>query len=274
MPKYSKIGAELQERGLKDVVFTAMMGVSDSQKQKLPDRLKKHFKTANVARRFVTKSTFEDKRELLQYLELKTFLVVCPEGIGGVNKFLDVYGKFKERNVSDGLYHAAKNMVYVTDDKQFAYVLGNMAQSITSIPYEQHLELQRVGSIFKKWSRKLPHSEDENFDYYSQVIAKTILWSGMQFEKTEAAIGLSSHLLKVLYFFYSNRTKYAPVEDIIYYFNGFVSKTKVASAIKELLRLSMIQKTFDWRKKEYTITKVGIRTVHQFRDRVLKSFNF
>lgn len=274
MGKSAKIGSELQERGLKDVVYTGMMGMSQDQKSKLPPRLKKHFKSPGAAKRFVEKSTFEQKREMLQHFEISSFLVLCPNGYMGVKKFLEVYGEFDNKLKADGLKKAAESGIYVTSDTEFEYTLGNLAQNLTSIPYQKHLELQRVGSAFKKWSRKVNSTAEDDVEYFAQVIAKTMLWATMFFEKSDSVVNLDVHILKLLFYFYSTRTKYNSIDDVEYFFEGFLSKTKIREGLKKLIELNMIQKTFDWRKKEYTITKVGIRTVNQFRDRVFKSYNF
>lgn len=264
----------VQEKGLNEVLYTAIMGMTQDQKNYLPDRLKRHIKTSKRAQNFVAKSSLDLKREFLQYLEYSCYVVICPAGATGARKFKQIFEEFANGNIQNGLIEAAKNGVFVTGDKEFSFLLGRLAQGMTTSAYAQNLELMRAGSLLKKWPKRLTQNEDDDYPTTADLLAKIILWSSINMERSELAVGLSSDQLKVLIFMYINRQGYIKKETIVTYFSSLISGLKMTSTMKFLAENQLIQKHVDWRKKEYTITKLGIQTVHQFRDRVLKSFNF
>jgi len=263
----------IQETGLNEVLYTAIMEMSLDQKKGIPDKFKKHLNTAKRAQNFIQKSSTDQKREVLQYLEYCSFMVISPAGSTGIRRFEKVFKEYKSGNVLEGLKQAARTGVLVIADREFSYLLGKMSQSMISGTYAKNHELIRVGNVINKWPKKIKH-EDEDYDYLSNAMAKTILWSGICLEQSESSIGLSSDIIKMLSFLYIKKDTYVNREEISNYFVGLIVEKRIISNIKYLSDNFYIQKHFDWRKKEYTITKLGIRTVHQFRDRVLKSFNF
>jgi len=264
----------VQEKGLNEATYTAIMAMSQDEKNSLPDRLRNHIKTAKKAQNFVIKSSTDQKRELFEYLDYCFYSVIAPAGATGIRRFNQVFEEYRNGNVLNGLFEAAKTGIFVTGDKEFSFLLGKMSQSMTTAPYAQNLELIRAGNILKKWPTTLNHDDLDEYDFAADLMAKIILWAAINFEQSESAIGVLPEMNKMLFFMYINRNKYIKKETMVAYFNGLIGGQKALAAIKFLVDKKFIQKHVDWRQKEYTITKLGIRTVHQFRDRVLKSFNF
>lgn len=263
----------VDERGLNEATYTAIMVMGQDEKNSLPDRIKKHVNTAKKAQNFVNKSSLELKRELFEYLRYSIYFILAPVGIEGERKFLKAFEEYKNGDIQSGLREAAKSGIYVCSDREFSFLLGQMSQSMTTAPYAKNHELVRAGNVLKKWPVKLANNDDE-YDTDAEAMVKIILWSEINFDETESAVGLSPESLRVLFFMYLGRRRYLSRESIGNFFTNQMGSPKMGAIIKFLSDKFFIQKHVDWRKKEYTITKLGIRTVHQFRDRVLKSFNF
>lgn len=267
----------VQEKGLNELIYTLAYCLTDDQKSVLPYAYLDQIRTAKKARRFANKSSTDQKREFLSYLGLSSFFVIANLENQTASNLKEVLTEYKKGSQVGALKKLAEDGVFVSSDKEFVYLLGMLSQSITTPTYSMNLELMRVGYHLRRWPKKMKSEldeESEDLKISADVIAKLILFSEINFDFTEIISGVLKNEMKLLYFMYFKKGQYLSLEEMKNYFLGNMPGTKIAVSLRRLIDSQMMRKNTDWEHKEYTITKLGIRTVHEFRDRVLKSFNF
>lgn len=265
------------ENSLNEYVYSLIMAMTNDQKKQLPEFLYKKINTANRAANFCHKSSTDQKRELLSYLGVGFFWTFAGVGKISQKEYVDVLKEFKKDNTTWGIKTMIEKGVYVTMDKNYVWALERMAQSTQTGVYSKNLEVDTAGRHIKNWPKRLTHDEQQESEEMLKsvdVINKMIAATLNQAKYIESGLGLKEEEMKVLLHFDSNRNQYISYARIKNVFLGSISSRKLSSSVASLLKSMLIQKHVDWRRKDYTITKMGIRKIHEFRDKVLKSFNF
>lgn len=262
-----------QERSLNEFVYTVVMNMSNQQRQGLPDHLRIHTSTQKRFHKFIEKSNTDQKRELLNHANLSSFLVIAPMGITGNKDCEEVITKFKNNDIQDGLRQAVKSNFFVSSDADLAFALGRLSQTMNGVPYIQNLELKRAAEAVRRWSKKLPVS-DEVDDESIDLIHRILLWSGINWEQSASVVGLEADHLKMLFYLYTLRNRFTSKEKMDGFFAGIIPLQRMKGIYVILRNEMLIQHQYDNKNVGYVITKKGIRICNQFRDRVLKSINF
>lgn len=263
-------GSLAKEQNLKEFTYTAIMSMTAEQKKALPDHVRLRINTTKKAKKFVAKSSTDQKRELFSYLNLSSFFIVGPAGIRGNTAFIELIEKFKNDDIVGGIRQAANSGIFVTADKEFVFALGQMSHATAGVPYIQELELKRAATLFKTWEKSI----DEDDDSGAMDIANFLLSAGLSWQKAKLSTDLTDQHFMVLLYLYVRRLSYVQRKQINEYFNGIIPYKRMPSVYRTLLVGKYIQPHIDYRKESYTITQLGIRTVCQFRNSVLKSSNF
>jgi repressor of nif and glnA expression len=66
---------------------------------------------------------------------------------------------------------------------------------------------------------------------------------------------------------------YRSYEEICNHFGRKIMKRAIAGAMRRMNERQLIQKHSDWDSRKYTITKLGLRAVQEFKTRVFQAFN-
>lgn len=265
------------ESGINELVYSLILAMPEDKRRELPEYLRRKINTEKRAGNFAFRSSTDQKRDLLSHLGVEFFWVFVDVNKTTTQEYLTLLKEFKKDNPITGLKTMVEKGVYVTSDKNHVWLLGRMAQSVQTGIYSKNLELVTIGKHIRKWPKKLPsEDQDEVDDMVASVATINKLISGAinEYRYAESALNITQEELRILLYLDAYKSQYVARSRLSNIFLGSISAKKLGVCEKDLLEKRMIQKPIDWRKKEYTITKIGIRTVHQFRDRVLKSFNF
>lgn len=265
------------EAGINELVYSLIITMPEDKRRELPEHLRKKINTEKRAGNFAFRSSTDQKRELLSHLGVEFFWTFVAINKTTTQEYFTLLKEFKKENQVTAIKDMVEAGVYVTSDKNHVWLLGRMAQSTQTGTYSKNLELATIGKHIRKWPVKLKSEaqfETEDLIESASVINKLISGTINQYRYAESSLDISQEELRILLCLDAYRSGYVSHAKLSNTFLGSISGKKLSTAEKDLMKKLMIQKHVDWRKKEYTITKLGIRTVHQFRDRVLKSFNF
>jgi len=269
-------GIAIQERSLNEFLYTVIMTLTKEQKDSLPKRIRLKINTVQRAKKFIEKSSTDQKRELLMHLEISSFFVVLPMGITAAKQFVEVIKMFTHEDVAVGVREAAKAGVFVIEDSEFEFGLRRMAQTMTKPPYVQHLELKRAGNAIVKWSTKLnlPESELDATEEDVNAVIKFLIGIGFYWPRLEELMKLDKEQMLVLLFFFMHRNKYIERSKVDLYFSTVIPKSRRSWITTVLTKKLYLQSYDDGKTTKFTISKLGIRAVSDFRDKLLSTINF
>jgi hypothetical protein len=264
------------EAGINELVYSLILCMSEDERRGLPEYLRKKINTEKKAASFAYKSSTDQKRDFLSHLGVGFFWTFAAVNKLTTPEYLAVLKEFKKDSLNSSIKEMINKGVYITSDKNHVWLLSRMSQSTQTGTYAKNLELHTIGKYVRKWSIKLKSKEQSETDEMIEsvgVVNKLILSTINQYRYTEN-LNITKEELKMLLYLDANKFSYISHSKLASVFLGSISGKKLSISEKDLLKKMMIQKHVDWRKNEFTITKLGIRTIHQFRDRVLQSFNF
>lgn len=230
-------------------------------------------------RHFITKASMEEKDEMLVQLGVEWVKVYFDTGYPQKRYLRSIFEEYDiEKGGSPSLISTLiKNRVFVTGDKQFAALLGAMAQLQNHSIYSQSLLLSKAGYHLEKWKKESKDSDsimaNENIKKADQLVAT--FFSVMQsYECVEGLLGIHKNDIRILFYLYGRRNKYTPFDTIFGKFIGEMRKEKITTTIRRLHQSQMIAKSAKKEERQYLITASGIMLVNTFFQNILKANTF
>lgn len=267
----------LVDPALSEFIYTVAMTAPVSIKRRLPLNYFKAVLTEKAAKRFSITSSTDQKKEFLEYMGFRHFSVVTNiENIWNTG-FKELLKSYDKGTISATVKEIVEAGIYITSDKELVHIFTRMSHNIATQLYRMEQEVVRIKKAQAKWSSQLGAveiGESESEKESSQKFIKMTICVINDFVNADKYLEVGAYEVAVLNLLYVNQNSYISHDEITKQNVGLIPLNKATQVERKLLELSMIQPHVDWRKKEFTITSRGIRTVHQFRDRVLKSFNF
>jgi hypothetical protein len=261
------------ERGLNEFVYSLVLNMPLDKLRILPDHLRKKINTPKKASKFAYRSSTDEKRELLSYLDITFFWTFAAIDKITSKEYFGVLKEFQGRSQSEAMSQIIDGQIYVTTDKNHVHLLGRVAQNTQTGAYTKNLELTTLGNYIKKWPKKIKYPEQEESEEIleSMMVINRLMYSTIEkSRRSEYLIGVTPEELELLFFFENKRSAYFHFDTLVDSFMGYIPARRMSSIINSLVKKMMIQKHIDWRKREFTITKLGIRSIHKFRELVLK----
>ncbi len=263
-----------QELALSELIYSIARNAPLSLKRTLPMRLYRAISNEKAAKKFSVQSSYEEKREFLSYMGVKHFIVFANVDKITGGDFKEILQDFANGNPAAASKKIADLNIYVSSDKQYVELLGITAQSISSPRYSLNMELLRTGYHLQKWHRELKHQDhkklrdETEFDReFFRLLENTLT----AYDMCESWFGITEHELKILLFLKIKSFTYASHEDLVGRFVGSMTPNQVAKAKRSLLKAFLIEKHYEPKKQEYTITARGILVVNQFKDKIINS---
>jgi hypothetical protein len=262
------------ENGINELTYSIIRVMPDDDKKSLPGYIYKQMNTANRAAKFAYKSSTDQKREFFSYLRIGFFWTFAAVDKVTAKEYIAVLKEFRKDNHMPAMKDMVDHGLYITTDKNHVWLLGRMAQCTQTGAYTRNLQLGTLGAHIRNWPKKLNLEEvtesdelTESVKLINKVMANTI----SQFRYVDSLMEVNEEEMRMLLFLDSNKDYYMSHNRISNEFLGSISKKKISFTEKSLLKKMYIQAHVDWRKNEFTITKLGIRIVHKFREQVLKA---
>lgn len=260
---------------LNDFVYDVLYHASVDQKKKLPKRYAKKVRTHFAARKFVDKSYFEEKMEILQALGYNWFFLFFENTRQHGRSLKEIFEKYRidDRSLAQ---QVLESKVYVFSDKKFAHHLGVMSDSANSPQYTQSLLLNKAAYHVEKWKKemKAPITDTARTHLViSKYLVEMALNMLLQIEYTED-FGMPRNDFKILSYLYIKQHTFVEYGKIVQRFPNNLSLAKITGALRRLFQSGMIITTPVAFEKKYQITALGINTIANFYKNVLKANEF
>lgn len=223
------------------------------------------------------KSSIDEKLHFFNAIGLNCGLTVFPDKVKSGASLKEILRKYDEEKRAAAQKDQANLGFYVTTDRDTAYLLGNMSMTINHQSYIRALDYNKTGYSIKNWSKVLDSpGQAQTLEVLenTKVVSDTILQAGLAFGVVTQLFEVNECQLKILMFMYQRRQSYVFRDDIVAYFYGYESKTRMARAIKKLILSDYLEKHQDWQTYQYRISSKGIVVVSEFVNRVLKQSQF
>lgn len=261
---------------LSELIYTLVMELSREQKREIPLIFLKKLNTAKKAAKFATESTLEQKREFLSYLGFYSFFTLIDgKDITPLN-FREVFKDIKREKPKSMVEEMVKKGFYISSDLDFAHALTLLSAAKNSASYKMHMQLRRIGYQLKKWPKTLVNKNATEVVelYESDELVDSLIAGTLDIiDMVEAAANVEKEEFKVLLYLKQNIGTYKSYQDICDHFRSKLMKRAIAGAMRKMKERQLIQKHPDWQKREYTITKLGVRAVQDFKGRLYQSVN-
>lgn len=265
--------AELFEIPIAQFLYTCIYNMTTREKSNIPSHLYQQINTEKKAKRFCEKSSTDQKREFFSYLDIGFFWTFVNAPNITAKQYLSIMKDIKKEHPVGALKEMCDRGMCITSDDEYIFLMGQMSRMVTSNVYVKNQELLRIGSGIKKWSKKLkPDDEDSSDEIFS---ALRIIDAAYEKERhIPELLGISVFEYRILSFLYVSKDKYVPFKKIWDRFAGDIPQRKITSGQIKLAKALLIQRHYDWQKKEYIITRAGIRLVNEYLLAIQKSFKF
>lgn len=249
--------------------------MTDKKSKLLPARLYRQMNTEKKAKKFAYKSSTDEKREFLSYLDIGFFWTFAAVKEFTSRDYLPILKELKKDNPVAAVDIMCDRGISVSTDLEYVNRMTQMSHVSSSGAYVKSMERARLGAITKSWSRKFsPDTDSEDVDNSAKVLAKYNESFIRIHRYIESLIGISENEYRVLNMLYERKGKYVELEEIWEYFSGEIGQRKLSFGVNVLMKEFLIQKYYDFSSKKYTITKSGVRLINEFQNRILKSSNF
>jgi len=263
---------------LAEFTYTIAREAPISLRRLLPEKYYRAINSEVGAMKFATRSTFEQKREFFSYLGVEHFTIFADMRRGEATDFREILRQFDTEDKPHVLLRKlADANVYISSNKEFCSLLGFASQVIDTDGYNRNMELVRTGYHIKGFKNKITipeYVEGVKEKDAAMALIKTIRGVLGANNYCKDITGVDSEGLQILIYLYLNKHTYFTQEKLSEVFLGEISGRKIAASRLMLMKEMLIQKHPSQNRNDYTITAKGILIVNQFRDKVIKSFDF
>lgn len=277
MPRIKETLDAVPDTGLSELIYTLITELSKEQKKEFPLVLLKKINTAKKAAKFATSSTLDQKQEFFSYLGFYSFFTL----IDGIDvtplNFRETFKSLKKEKPLSMVEEMVNKGFYITSDLDFTYSLSLLSAAKNSSFYKAGMQLRRTGYHLKKWPKKITHPKEEEITDLkeSDMVLDKVMGATLEtFDMVDVASDVEKDEFRILLFLKQYQGFYKTYEEVCDHFGRRFMKRAIAGAIRKLKEKQMIQKHVMSDKREYTITKMGIRAIQSFKTRVFQSFNF
>lgn len=262
---------------LNEMVYSILRSASKEELFSLRGRFLLASKSEKTAKRFVATSRLEEKIALLTEFGIRFFLIFADEERVTSDDIQTIVKKYKEDKYASALQDISELRMHVTSDKEYAHMLGLMANTTNHPSYLLNLELNRAAYIAKKWGASTKNIHDKTQKETSEsstYLAKLILEGHLSMKKVGKLYSMTQEDLSLLVFFHINRHIHISRDDLVVRLAGSYSHHQVFKSSTALENSHFIEPHAYADPKKFTITSLGIKVVNSFMDKVFKNIEF
>lgn len=261
---------------LSDYVYDLLWNITAENKKRLSRKHWKIFHSSVRARNFADFSTLEEKMQLFDELDINFALIISKEKIENAVGLKRVMQMYQEDLQAGAVREVSKLKTFVVVSRETSFLLSLMSQTIHHQSYFLNQQLNKTAYHIDKWKKDeiSPEGEEIRKALNSvEILDKTLLNCAINLELVQTTLGIYPLDLKILLYLNQFRHRYVTQEEISEDFVGYNTR-KVKTSLKRLLVNNYIMKHIDLMNLRYTLSQVGIKTVSNFRNLILKANNF
>lgn len=222
-------------------------------------------------------SSMDEKMQFFNAIGLNNAITIFPDKIKSGVSLKEILQKYENEKLAAAQKEQANLGCYVVTDRDTAFLLNSMSMSINHESFIRALDFNKTGYSIKNWSKTLDspiQTETLVMLENKKLIGSTILNAGLCFDVVTQLFGLNQYHVKILLFLYQRRQAYIFRDDIIAYFDGYISRTRMTRALKKLILNEYLDKHQQWQTYQYRISVKGITVVNEFINRIIKQNQF
>lgn len=256
-------------------MYDICFNLPEEVKRKLPLIYIKILSSPIRTKNFCEFSSIDAKLRFFHAIGLKNSLAVYPTKVKTANGVKDLLATYDEEKLAAASKGSASLGIFVTTDKQTAFMINLMAQTVHSDSYALNLDYNKVGYHIKKWSKRIDTGSQKDLEdcqESAKVIANIMLETSKCMNTSELLFELKSIDITVLMFFYEKMHVYLHRDNVILKFDIHFQRRMIVNSVKRLHSEEFITKHPTDTK--YTIGGKGIDLVNRFLNRVIKANNF
>ena len=261
---------------LSEYVYDLIWNITAENKMKLSRRYWKLFQSALRARNFADFSTLEEKMQLFSELDINFALIISKEKLENAVGLKKVMQMYQDDLNAGAVREISKLKTFVVTARDTAFLLSLMSQTIHSNSYFLNQQLNKTAYHIKNWKKNeiSPEGEQLREAFTSvDVIDKMLLNCSTHIELVPTIFGILPIDMKILLYLNQFKHKYISKEEVIADFAGY-NRKKISTSLKRLQLNNYLTKHNDLKTMKYTLSQVGIKTVANFRNMILKANNF
>lgn len=251
-----------------DIIFHS----SAKDRAKLSEKELREISTDKRAKKYTTKSTFDEKLIMLAKLGCSYSFIVSRTKNLSLAKLKELYKEhlleLSEGTITDTL----KSNLFVVGDKNVIYFLNLMGDICHSDTYMLNRDFHRVGHHVLDWGNpeSMTHEDVKEVSDCVSIINKLALNTSMLLQQVKGLTKLSDLDLNILMLLFNKRIGNLSRSSVDRYFNPTYKKTLISAALKRLVMGAYIDKGLYSEIPTYSITSLGIDTVMEFHRKNLK----
>jgi hypothetical protein len=275
LAKLSKV-KRFQDPGLAEFIYTVAATAPLSAKRHLPEKFYNKIKTEGAAKKFARTATDDQKKEFLSYFGFKTITLLSNHDSIWNPDLQSILRKYEADKKTTTLAEIINENIYLVSDKKTFDMLSRHADFIDTPLYKMHMEMLRVQKGQSGWGSRLESEDNELAKKKELAIVDylKVMYSGVEdLLLCDRYFEISPIEFKALLFLFFHKNEYVDYDTIQKELHGFVSIKEARPIIRELLEGLYIQQHSDVRKKEFTITAKGVRSVMNFATRSITKLN-
>ena len=256
-------------------MYDVCFNLTEEVKRKLPLPYIKVLSSPIRIKNFCEFSSIDTKLRFFHAIGLNNALTVFPDKAKNGKEIQQLILKYDDEKLAAGIKGSVGMNVFVTSDKQTAFLVNLMAQTIHTESYALNLDYNKTGYHIKKWSKKIDTSSQrdlEECEDSAKAIIKNFLEASLCLRSSEVLFGMKDVDLNVLMYFYEKMHVYLERDTVYLKFDIHYQKRYITMSIKRLTSEGFLTKhPTDMR---YTINSSGIDLVNRYLNRVIKANNF
>lgn len=232
--------------------------------------------SATRARGFADYSTLEEKMGLFSELGIEYAIIFTQEKLKNTIALKRAMKLYESDRIAGAVKEISKLKVFVSADREIAFLLSLISQTIHHKSYFINHQLNKVHYSFKNWDKNKVTSGGQDIKEAidgCEVIDKTLLNCCINIDFVSGIAGVIPFDMKILLYLNMYRHLYIEKEKISHHFSVY-NKKKINTSLKRLLLNDFIKKNIKTNSTEYTLAVKGINAVSDFRNSILKQNNF
>jgi hypothetical protein len=258
-------------------MYDICFNLPDDVKKKLPMAYRIILASERKTKNFCEFSSIDQKLKFFHYIGLNNSLTIFPDKSKNGRGVNDLLGKYEEEKLAAATREHVNLNVYVTNDKQTAFMVNLMAQTIHSNSYLLNLDYNKTGYHINKWSTKIDTNTSRELTDCADsanLIVKTMCETALCLNSSEVLFGINSIDMTILMHLYGKRHIYVTREKVWEAFDHHFQKRFITMSLKRLLLNDFIIKHPEHLTVKYTIGSLGIDMVNRLLNRVIKNNEF
>lgn len=258
---------------INEMAFDYLFSVSTGKRAKLNGKEIRAIRTATRARKFIERSTIDEKLFLLAKLGAGFTLFIHNGNPMCGKEIKQLMEKYKEMTKTEIVGDMAAHKIVVLSDRTLINFLNILSDTSHSETYLLNIDFNRVGNIVNNWKDIYKPNADNTLETleFAKIINKFTFNVNMSMKSIKGVFEIADLDINILMYFYDLRTQYVTRDTIDRVFAGLYKKTIITAAMKRLFEKVLIERNPTKNHNEYQITALGNTVVMDFHKKNLSA---